>query len=181
MISRMQHINNSVRAALLKIADRYRRSSCYLKLYVIAAVGIALLSVACMGFGIKFAHDPQDETCLPFRYAIILRDVGYQPKRGDIVAFSPEWIPDNGFAPGALLGKQVVAVAGDRVDVGVKGVFVNGIKVEDADMDHEPLDQHGQIQDGHFFGIGTAENSYDSKYYGQIPTSAIYGRVYPIW
>jgi conjugative transfer signal peptidase TraF len=125
-------------------------------------------------------------------------------RRGEIVNFCPPDVPalreakarhymHGGLCPGdyETLFKPVVAVAGDTVVVTDEGVRVNGALIHnsiqaaaDGTGAAMPRVPHGTYQ----VAAGTAwvvssytPWSFDSRYFGPIPTAAIRGRARPLW
>ena len=98
-----------------------------------------------------------------------------------------------GTCPGgtpALL-KPAVAFAGDRVSVGADGVRVNDeLLPRSAPLAHDregrPLTVRWRgpavLPPGTFFALSTyTERSWDGRYWGPLPTSAIRARAVPLW
>ena len=105
---------------------------------------------------------------------LIVSDLFYTPKRGDIVIVqSPDVLN------GQVIVKRVVAVADDTVKiVKDKGVYINGTLLE------EPYDKPNydlpetKIEDGMVFLLGdNRTNSTDSHDFGQVDERSIVGRV----
>ena len=111
------------------------------------------------------------------------------PAKGDPVTF--KFLKDDG----KELVKRVVATEGDTVRIADKHVFVNGKALEERYVRHkDPLtipadaarlgesgrrDNFGPIvvPPGHLFVMGdNREVSYDSRYWGCLPVSAVRGR-----
>ena len=82
--------------------------------------------------------------------------------------------------------KSVAAKAGDRVLISEKGLFINGLyvgAVKRFDSAGRPL----PVKDGEFvlrqnelFTVSSHDNSFDSRYFGPIQTSAVKGVVEPL-
>ena len=114
---------------------------------------------------------------------------GREVRRGDIVIFrSPE-------TPELDLVKRCVGIAGDRVDVVDKELFINGEQVEDelysingdskvhqrtsAYREGRRRDNYGPfvVPEGHLFCMGdNRDYSYDSRFFGPVPMSHVKGR-----
>ncbi len=103
------------------------------------------------------------------------------PRRGDIVVFVS---PADGKTD---LIKRVVAVAGDRVEVRHKRLYINGEPAPDAhahfkfpqDVNGVPRDNFGPVvvPPGKFFVMGdNRDESLDSRYWGFADEKAIKGR-----
>jgi signal peptidase I len=116
------------------------------------------------------------------------------PRRGDLVIFEP---PDN---PSAALIKRVIGLPGDTLEIRDKQVFVGGKEVNEPWAVHrDPVtggnndfvvarrrrDQLSPIvvPPGHFFALGDNRDfSYDSRFFGPVPLSAIQSRpLYVYW
>jgi signal peptidase I len=120
---------------------------------------------------------------------------GRQVRRGDIVVFrSPE-------SPEVDLVKRCVGVPGDRIEMVHKTLYVNGKKVEDGNfaIHSDPYvasrrvainlhrfkrDNFGPVEvpEDHFFFLGdNRDESYDSRYWGPVPSHFIKGRAFLIY
>jgi signal peptidase I len=83
--------------------------------------------------------------------------------------------------------KRVVAVAGDRVEIGKRYVRVNGHTIRTAggpavavglDREEKPLPVRERVPAGHVFLLGdNAAASIDSRSFGPVPDSELVGRV----
>lgn len=107
------------------------------------------------------------------------------PGRGDIVVFRP---PDR---PGEDYIKRVVALPGETVEIRRQRVLIGGKPLD------EPWAVHRQpgrrvpgvdamaplvVPPGCYFVMGdNRENSRDSRYFGPVAASAIYGRAYKLY
>ncbi len=116
--------------------------------------------------------------CLPADVAVFARSRGYVP---------------NGGCPGATapIGKVVLAVAGDFVQVTGTGLLVNGQSVQNT----KPLDVDGagrslpKLPNGAYLVRRDevwlyspySKRSFDSRYFGPVPRSCILNRVLPLW
>jgi len=116
--------------------------------------------------------------CLPTDVAVLARSRGYVP---------------SGSCPGATapIGKVVLAMVGDTVEVTGEGLLVDGRPVQNT----KPLaaDAAGRslprFPDGTYV-VGRDEmwlyspyskRSFDSRYFGPLPLSSILNRVLPLW
>ena len=106
------------------------------------------------------------------------------PHRGEIVAFHTSGsVADGTVRPdshgGSLLTKRVIGVPGDTVTVHSRRVYVDGIKTDDietAPFTAVKLDPH------QYFVLGDNRSfSHDSREFGAVPRSAIFGRVILVW
>ncbi|TXK65726.1 signal peptidase I [Alkalisalibacterium limincola] len=109
------------------------------------------------------------------------------PRPGDVAIFDSP-------SDGVLMIKRVVAVAGDQVELFRGSLSINGQRLAGevrADTEHFgdrevriKLDRGGgpdimrmQVPEGHVLVLGDYRgNSVDSRYYGLIATSELYGR-----
>jgi len=116
--------------------------------------------------------------CLPVDVAIFARSRGYVP---------------NGICPGATapIGKVVLAMAGDSVEMTDTGLIVNGRPVENT----MPLAVDAAGRSLPKFAAGAyvvgldevwlyspySKRSFDSRYFGPLSLSSILNRVLPLW
>lgn len=149
----------------------------------IVGVGITIATswIITQSLGIKIGYDSQRGTCLDFRFSFVKYDPQHCFAVGEIVSFDPSSVVPNFFPKGKLLGKRVAGVPGDRIDVSPEGVMVNRILLsKDFSVKYPPKYQSIIIPPNHYFVVGTAQGSFDSRYYGLVPQSAVYGVVTPI-
>ncbi|KAG0186695.1 hypothetical protein DFQ28_007415 [Apophysomyces sp. BC1034] len=117
--------------------------------------------------GVKISYDDQRETCLDFRFSLVRYDPWHRFAIGEIVSFDPSSVVPGLFPKGTYLGKRVAGVPGDQVDVCPQGVKVNRILLStDFSVKYPPKYQSITISPDHYFVIGTAPGSFDSRYYG---------------
>lgn len=157
------------------------------------AITLSIMSYATSRWEIGI--DPQTETSLlkqdgePARVFLVDKRTGDEISTGDIVVLH---IPDAaqammtsiGFTyPTDTMAKRVVAKEGDRVVVTDNGVYVNDRQVADglllAEMfvqDRESLHREMIIPPGAIYVIGDAVNSFDSRYWGEVPASLVKGK-----
>jgi conjugative transfer signal peptidase TraF len=85
-----------------------------------------------------------------------------------------------------LLMKPVAAKAGDRVLISEKGLFINDLyvgAVKRFDSAGRPLpviDGEFVLRQNELFAVSSHDNSFDSRYFGPIQTSAVKGVVEPL-
>ncbi len=115
-------------------------------------------------------------------------------KGNDFVVFKPPEEPDKDVV------KRVIAVAGDKIEIRAKQVFVNDLPIqEDYKVHIDPRvytednrfaqdgyrrDNFGPavVPDGHVFVMGdNRDNSLDSRFWGFLPLSRIKGRPWMIY
>ena len=123
---------------------------------------------------------------LPFVHTTIIP--GKTPKRGDVVVFEFPEDPSKDFI------KRTVAVAGDRVEIHDKRVYVNGIPQEHPfakyDDSHliparlNPRDNYGPVTvppDSLFVMGDNRDHSYDSRWWGFVKLKAVKGKAFLIY
>jgi type IV secretory pathway protease TraF len=86
------------------------------------------------------------------------------------------------------LVKRIVAVRGDTICAAGNAIFINGGLVADrlaTDRLGRPLPSWSGCQlldnDEVFLLMKDVADSFDSRYFGPIPTTAIIGRLVPLW
>jgi signal peptidase I len=123
---------------------------------------------------------------LPFLNQVIIPVK--QPKRGDIVVFIYPVDPTKDFI------KRVVAVAGDKVEIRNKKLYINDtvIKDEHAFFDErdsypvvvKPRDDFGPVTvpEGKLFVMGdNRDHSYDSRFWGFVDLDVVLGKAFVIY
>jgi conjugative transfer signal peptidase TraF len=103
-------------------------------------------------------------------------------KRGYIAA---------GICPGNIspLQKRIVAITGDKITTTHAGVFINGelqknsvIYRNDYQGNPLPMYKGGVLQEGEIFVMSDYnDRSFDSRYYGAVPSKNIIGHTKPIF
>ena len=135
---------------------------------------------------------------------LYLSDANQQgAERGKLVTFHPhnaaaQYAYQRGWMkPGSVYVKRVAAVARDMVcadkeltirtqGVGETAAFVRVGEIAEADHDGQPLPHVlsgcSRVPEGHFLPVGDGvPNSYDGRYYGFVPVSAIEANLRPLW
>lgn len=132
-----------------------------------------------------------------------IEDLNGRARRGQIVSVQP---PHGGFfalaesrgyiglgpcAGGvAPLLKPIAAVAGDCVTVSVQGIAVNGALLPNSNaLQQDSMGRclmpvkHGKyvVQLGTVWLVSGCARSFDSRYFGAVPTANILGTAKPIW
>jgi conjugative transfer signal peptidase TraF len=124
-------------------------------------------------------------------------------RRGDVVlacppATSAAWAMRRGYIGGGKcpgrtrqIGKQVVAIAGDEVQLQNDAVFINGSLLprsarQDRDSQGRPLSRVSEgtyrLAAGEVWLHGTHHpRSWDSRYFGPLSGDLVTGRLSPIW
>ena len=123
-----------------------------------------------------------------------------EPVVGDLVFICPPYAPafaiglERGYLPTGLcpagtgpLIKSVVAVAGQitviEMSVSIDGVVLPNSVVRSADAEGRPLSSFagGQVPPGSVFLHSDFGGSYDSRYFGPLPTDGILGLASPVY
>ncbi len=112
---------------------------------------------------------------------LLISDLFYTPKRGDIVVFQS---PDTGITTPVV--KRIVGMPGDKVRLENGTVYLNGKALSepyvfrDAKNMQERLDMDEiTVSAGHVFVMGDHRNkSLDSRYFGEVDIRSILGRAY---
>jgi signal peptidase I len=127
-------------------------------------------------YGIKIPYT--DITVIPIK----------SPKRGDIVVFKFPLDPSKDFI------KRVIGLAGDKVEVRNKKVYINDQVIEDEYAVHsdpnvlppmlQPRDNFGPVTvpEGHLFTMGdNRDESNDSRFWGFVDEKAVRGKAFLIY
>jgi len=116
--------------------------------------------------------------CLPVDVAVFAKSRGYVP---------------NGGCPGATapIGKVVLAMAGDSVEVTAEGLVLNGRPVRNTrplvvdaagrSLRRFPDGTYVVGQDDVWLYSPYSKRSFDSRYFGPLPVSCIRSRVLRLW
>ena len=160
--------------------------------------GAALFLTATVlyGFGVRFTLTPSVPVGL-YRYT------DEKPRRGALATFCPpaeaaalalrRGYLHRGRCPGGVdpLGKYVLALPGDTVDVQPKGLRVNGEAVPNSavlwrdrlgrELLHVPFGEHVVGPDSLFMFSGHHRLSFDSRYFGAVPQASVISVARPLW
>jgi conjugative transfer signal peptidase TraF len=117
--------------------------------------------------------------CLPPRVAALARARGY--------------VPRGGACPGGLapIGKRVVAVAGDTVDITTHGLSVNGVPIpssqalakdrRDRPLPHVPMGRY-VVRPGTVWIVSSySPFSFDSRYFGAVESADVHASIRRLW
>jgi type IV secretory pathway protease TraF len=115
------------------------------------------------------------------------------PQKGDFAELDGDYLARaserNRYMQGLFVGKQVVGVSGDVVDVNADGAYVNGTLVAkglglaDIWFHQSPsyFYKHYVIPEHRVFVVATHPYSNDSRYWGPVPDDAVTGRLFPLY
>ena len=100
------------------------------------------------------------------------------PKRGDIVVFSPtDTLKKQNFKDAFI--KRVIGLPGETVEVKDGLVYVNGQPIQEKYVEDQPNYRFGPftVPPNEYLVLGdNRNNSYDSHYWGSVPRQNIIGR-----
>ena len=92
------------------------------------------------------------------------------------------------FRDGQTLVKRVAGVPGDRVEVGLEAVRINGATVGEGlalarALKRPPTDflRDDVVPPRHLWVMGATADSFDSRYWGFLPERQVIGRAYALW
>jgi len=164
--------------------------------YFLAFVCASAFNAALAGFvkgcvlrAFKFPSGSMEPTLVAGDHVLAdMTSSGRKPARGDLVVFVYPKDPSKDFL------KRVVAVAGDKVEVREKVLFVNDapqqepyvIHTDKATIDPKeiPRDNFGPlvVPTSSYFVMGdNRDKSYDSRFWGPVAANKIHGRVVGIY
>lgn len=157
---------------------------------------------------LRIGIDPDSERCFPWT-VYLMRETFYPSaiKPGALVRFDPGArmsIPGTGpINKGRQVIKMVAATSGDRVRISPEVVTINAIPLktivhrgigqalETDGLNRDVLAKLGRVAsdlersfivpEGHVFVVATASRSFDSRYWGTLPASAITALATPIY
>jgi len=125
---------------------------------------------------------PNDPSSLVGHWFFVVDRQDTQIKPGRLVAFETDDRMSPWYAPGTIFIKQVVAMPGDRVTVDTRGVEVNGHLQKGTQLLPErlskTLDDFARTEIlgvREYWVLGTAPDSFDSRYWGPIHGSQVVG------
>lgn len=151
--------------------------------FMSACMGVMPFVIARWGVGIDTQRNPSN----PFRvYLHCKMDRSYTQG-----AYAP--FPMIGFAPlipdGTIFVKRIGATEGDHLELTQNVLAVNGkavatvnpIILAKAGLSSSRLEGVEVVPPGFALMLGTASDSFDSRYYGLIPVSRLEGTAVPLW
>lgn len=132
----------------------------------------------------RLGIDWQVERCLPDTRAVLIDLRSSVPERGGLIAFRGKGLTPI-FADGTHMVKILVGVPGDHIEVGPTRTTVNGEEVatglhlaDRLGQAPEAFSRSFTVPDGHYFGVGKSENSFDSRYFGLIKQDQVIGKAW---
>jgi signal peptidase I len=149
-----------------------------LKEFLVYAIIILAAVISATSIRIFIVPTPSMEPKLEVGDKVIINKLAYKLgpiKRGDIVAFhSPIEEKD--------LVKRAIAIEGDEITLTSEGeIFINGEKITEdylpEDQNIAYINQTVVIDKGEIFVMGdNRNNSFDSRFFGTIPESDVFGK-----
>lgn len=133
----------------------------------------------------RIGVDVQKRQCVP--YKLLLEQYGNPGKlaRGDLVTFVTKKRMGHGF-DGQIITKFVGALPGDHVLIKDDVLYINGSRYGVLDLVTKLHKQHGAydlnevVPAGSLFVVGNQPRTYDSRYWGLLPSSDVVGRAFVI-
>ena len=154
---------------------------------------IAMVAIFDVGFGwlserYRLLIDSQEVRCIEeYSTYFVSINPDVHIERGKIYAFTAQNL-EPWFKDGMTIDKYATAIAGDEVTINEQGVFVNGKLVvtgfasaHKAGLELESLYRTFTLADNEVFFTGTAERSFDSRYWGVAYRHQVIGEAKPLW
>lgn len=162
--------------------------------FPIKMVWVAILMILAFkfGFGVFNQHfgilvDTQESRCIPEYSVYFLLKNNKEVQKGKIYAFKAQGL-GHFFKDNTILGKYASAISGDTVVLNEQGAYVNGTQVtsgyalsDKLDVSVEQLYRTITVGNGKIFFTGTADRSYDSRYWGLADVNQVVGEAIPLW
>lgn len=151
---------------------------------VILLVAVTYIASVKLGSPYTIGFDNQKIPCMPWRVFLLDARRPVQISTGDIVSFRPGNIGRG--LDGELLVKRVRAVAGDQITIRDDLLYINGEPIDKLwlmkTLGHPPgsLDKSYVVPAGSYFVVGTARESYDSRYWGTLRLDQVTGSARPL-
>jgi len=152
-----------------------------LALFLVLGAGAYLIERCRLGY------DDQDHQCLPSHRWFLIDRHDREVTQGGIVAFAALGLGPY-FRDGQTLVKRAAGVPGDRVEVGLESVRINGATVGEGlalagTLGHPPQNflRDDIVPPGHLWMMGATADSFDSRYWGFLPEGQVIGRAYALW
>ncbi|MDH3661104.1 MAG: signal peptidase I [Alphaproteobacteria bacterium] len=132
----------------------------------------------------RLGIDWQVERCLPDTHAVLIDLRSDIPSRGGLIAFRGQGLEPL-FIDGTHMVKILVGLPGDHVEVTSDRTTVNDVVVATGLHLAKRLGQPSEVfarsfivPEGHYFGVGKSDNSFDSRYFGLIRQDQIIGKAW---
>jgi signal peptidase I len=123
--------------------------------------------------------DPANQ-CLPWTWYFVSGGRPDTISVGDMVVFTPLGLDIPGLDADASIVKFVVGVPGDRYELSEDGFYINGFHYSDLAYPQLLIEErNGEIPPGELLVAGVTQSSFDSRYFGTVPESAIVGTAVP--
>lgn len=144
------------------------------------ALVVAFLVLSLLLFNLLFSVSigPSMHPTVPHNSIVVSLKTRNDFNTGDIIVFRA---PDK---EKGLYFKRIIGIAGDVLDVGVTGVFVNGVKLDEPYAQGVTIGQAARysincrVESGELYVLGdNREDSMDSRHFGPIPESDVLGKV----
>ena len=148
--------------------------------YLIAIISAVVLAILIRTFIFEpfIVPTPSMEQTLMVGDKVIINKLSYNftdVERGDVIAFhSP-------IEEGKELVKRAIAIEGDEISLTSEGeIFINGERLDEGYLpdgqDIKYLNQVITVGEGEVFVMGdNRNNSFDSRFFGNIPEDKIFG------
>jgi conjugal transfer pilin signal peptidase TrbI len=132
-------------------------------------------------------YDDQDRQCLPQHRWFLIDRHDRSITQGEIIAFAALGLGPY-FRDGQIIVKRAAGVPGDRVQVDLEIVRINGAKFGEGlalagTLKRPPEDflRDDIVPPGHLRMMGATADSFDSRYWGFLPEQRVIGRAYALW
>lgn len=136
----------------------------------------------------KLVFTPEGQTCFVYKYYLVDK-WDREIERGEYFAFTTLNIPK--FRDGNRFIKMAVGMPGDTVEVSDR-VTVAGKdrgylhpeiikKLTGSGDDVKKFYRTETVGENQIYAWAEFERAYDSRYWGNVETRQVFGRVYPIW
>lgn len=174
------------------MAQKNRQITVFMYLAVTLFIGV----IIAYGAGIRFTLTPS----MPIG---LYRVVEVPLERGAMVTFCPPaWAADFALDRGYLhrgpcdggtqpLGKYILGLPGDTLVVRPEGLMLNGAAIPESavyhrdrlgrELLHVPFGQHVVGRDSLFLFSNHHPRSFDSRYFGALPSSGVISSLTPLW
>jgi len=141
-----------------------------------------------IGTRFTFGVNGQVQKCLPpYSYFLIDRHDD-RLERGRTLAFWAGSRMQPWFPPDLMVVKRLVGLPGDRIVVSAEATTVNGVVVGEGldvapTLKRPPTDfvRDLVLGEGELWIMGDTRDSFDSRYWGPLPTHQIIGGAYGLW